>query len=172
MTPVLPVDYWRNENDFPEAVTRKKAYQFVSLDHSVFIPAGEDFVSGSLYYGSKMHDVLRAFGLAPAPIGKTFYVTDEEEQKTYKSTVDQDGTLTNLKLFVNVGGESVTEDAEGNVYVAAGQICVFNPEGKPIDTINVPERPSQLLFGGADRKTLFIAARSSLYAVRLRYAGR
>jgi sugar lactone lactonase YvrE len=172
MTPVLPVDYWRNENDFPEAVTRKKAYQFVSLDHSVFIPAGEDFVNGSLYYGSKMHDVLRAFGLAPAPIGKTFYVTDEEEQKTYKSMVDQDGTLTNLKLFVNVGGESVTEDAEGNVYVAAGQICVFNPEGKPIDTIDVPERPSQLLFGGADRKTLFIAARSSLYAVRLRYAGR
>ena len=172
MTPVLPVDYWRNENDFPEAVTRKKAYQFVSLDHSVFIPAGEDFVKGSLYYGSKMHDVLRAFGLAPAPIGKTFYVTDEEEQKTYKSTVDQDGTLTNLKLFVNVGGESVTEDAEGNVYVAAGQIYVFNPEGKPIDTIDVPERPSQLLFGGADRKTLFIAARSSLYAVRLRYAGR
>ena len=172
MTPVLPVDYWRNENDFPEAVTRKKAYQFVSLDHSVFIPAGEDFVKGSLYYGSKMHDVLRAFGLAPAPIGKTFYVTDEEEQKTYKSTVDQDGTLTNLKLFVNVGGESVTEDAEGNVYVAAGQIYVFNPEGKPIDTIDVAERPSQLLFGGADRKTLFIAARSSLYAVRLRYAGR
>jgi sugar lactone lactonase YvrE len=172
MTPVLPVDYWRNENDFPEAVTRKKAYQFVSLDHSVFIPAGEDFVSGSLYYGSKMHDVLRAFGLAPAPIGKTFYVTDEEEQKTYKSTVDQDGTLTNLKLFVNVGGESVTEDADGNVYIAAGQIYVFNPEGKPIDTIDVPERPSQLLFGGADRKTLFIAARSSLYAVRLRYAGR
>jgi sugar lactone lactonase YvrE len=75
-------------------------------------------------------------------------------------------------LFVNVGGESVTEDADGNVYVAAGQICVFNPEGKPIDTIDVPERPSQLLFGGADRKTLFIAARSSLYAVRLRYAGR
>jgi sugar lactone lactonase YvrE len=172
MTPVLPVDYWRNENDFPEAVTRKKAYQFVSLDHSVFIPAGEDFVNGSLYYGSKMHDVLRAFGLAPAPIGKTFYVTDEEEQKTYKSTVDQDGTLTNLKLFVNVGGESVTEDGRGNAYIAAGQIYVFNPEGKPIDTIDVPERPSQLLFGGADRKTLFIAARSSLYAVRLRYAGR
>jgi sugar lactone lactonase YvrE len=172
MTPVLPVDYWRNENDFPEAVTRKKAYQFVSPDHSVFIPAGEDFVNGSLYYGSKMHDVLRAFGLAPAPIGKTFYVTDEEEQKTYKSTVDQDGTLTNLKLFVNVGGESVTEDGRGNAYIAAGQIYVFNPEGKPIDTIDVPERPSQLLFGGADRKTLFIAARSSLYAVRLRYAGR
>ena len=172
MTPVLPVDYWRNQNDFPEAVTRKKPYQFVSLDQSVFIPAGDDFVKGSLYYGSKIHDVLRAFGLAPAPIGQTFYVTDEEEQKTYKSTVDQEGTLRDLKLFANVGGESVTEDAEGNVYIAAGQIYVFNPSGKLIDTIEVPERPSQLLFGGADRKTLFIAARSSLYAVQLRFTGR
>lgn len=172
MTPVLPVDYWRNQNDFPEAVTRKKPYQFVSLDQSVFIPAGDDFFKGSLYYGSKIHDVLRAFGLAPAPIGQTFYVTDEEEQKTYKSTVDPEGTLTNLKLFANVGGESVTEDAEGNVYIAAGQIYVFNPSGRLIDTIEVPERPSQLLIGGADRKTLFIAARSSLYAVQLRFTGR
>jgi hypothetical protein len=172
MTAVLPVDYWRNENDFAEAVTRTKPYQFVSLDRTIFIPAGEDFVKGSTYYGSKIHDVLRAFGLAPAPIGQTFYVSDEEEQKTYKSSPDQNGTLTGLKLFVNVGGESVTGDAEGNVYIAAGQIYVFNSSGKLVDTIEVPERPSQLLFGGADRKTLFIAARSSLYAVRLRFSGR
>ena len=99
-------------------------------------------------------------------------MSDEEEQKTYKSSPDQNGTLTGLKLFVNVGGESVTGDAEGNVYIAAGQIYVFNPSGKLVDTIEVPERPSQLLFGGADRKTLFIAARSSLYAVRLRFSGR
>lgn len=172
MTPVLPVDYWRNQNDFPAAVTRKRPYQFVSLDRSIFIPAGEDFVKGSTYYGSKIHDVLRAFGLAAAPIGQTFYVTDEEEQKTYKSIPDQDGTLTSLKLFENVGGESVTEDTEGNVYIAAGQVYVFNSSGKLVDTIEVPERPTQLLIGGAERKTLFIAARSSLYAVRLRFSGR
>jgi len=129
-------------------------------------------VNGELYYGSKMHDVLRAFGLAPATIGQPFYVCDEEEQKTYKAIVDSHGTLTKLQLFANVGGESVTEDSEGNVYVAAGQIYVFNPSGKLVGTIEVPERPSQLLFGGADRRTLFIAARTSLYAVRPRYEGR
>src|SRR6267378_2586260 len=63
MTPVLPVDYWRNENDFPATREKKKPYQYVSLDRSIFIPAGEDFVTGSLYYGSKIHDVLLAFGL-------------------------------------------------------------------------------------------------------------
>jgi hypothetical protein len=172
MTPIVPMDYWRNENDFREAVTRTKAYQFVSLDRSTFIPAGEDFVTGKLYYGSKMHDVLRAFGLAPAPIGRSVYVCDEEEQKTYRAIVSEDGTLTNLSLFANIGGESITEDAQGNVYIAAGQVYVFDAAGKLVDTIEVPERPAQLLFGGADRKTLFVAARSSLYSVHLRYAGR
>jgi Pectate lyase superfamily protein/SMP-30/Gluconolactonase/LRE-like region len=172
MTPVLPVDYWRNENDVPEFAVRRRPYQFVSLDRSTFIPANKDFVSGELYYGSKMHDVLRAFGMAPATIGQSFYVCDEEQQKTYKALVGPDGTLSNLQLFANVGGESVAEDREGNVYVAAGQIYVFNPSGKLVATIDVPERPSQLLFGAPDRKTLFIAARSSLYSVQLRYEGR
>jgi sugar lactone lactonase YvrE len=168
MTPILPVDYWRNENDFAEIAMRAKPYQFVSLDHSTFIPAGEDFVIGQLYYGSKIHDVLRAFGLAPAKIGQTFYVSDESEEKTYRATVAEDGTLKNLQLFANVGGESVTEDDQGNVFIAAGQIYVYNPAGKLIGSIDVPERPSQLLFGGPDRKILFIAARTALYAVQLR----
>jgi sugar lactone lactonase YvrE len=172
LTPVLPADQWRNHNDFREAVTKKKPYQFVSLDRTTFIPAGEDFVTGELYYGSKMHDVIRAFGLAPAKIGEHFDICDEEEQKTYTATVDADGALTNPQLFVNVGGESVAEDTQGNVYIAAGQIYVFNTAGKLIDTIDVPERPSQLVFGGPDRKTLFIAARTSLYSAAMRNAGR
>jgi sugar lactone lactonase YvrE len=168
MTPILPVDYWRNENDFPETVVKRKPYQYVSPDHSVFIPTGNDFVTGQLYYGSKIHDVLRAFGLAPARTGQAFYVTDENEEKTYRTTVADDGTLTNLKLFANVGGESVAEDSKGNVYIAAGQIYVYNSDGKELGVVDVPERPSQLLFGGSDKKTLFIAARTSLYSVRTR----
>jgi len=58
------------------------------------------------------------------------------------------------------------------VYIAAGQIHVYSPAGKLVDTIEVPERPLQLVFGGADRRTLFIPARTSLYAVRTRYPGR
>jgi len=43
----------------------------------------------------------------------------------------------------------------------AGQIFVYNPSGERIGTIEVPERPfANFMFGGADRKTLFIAARS------------
>lgn len=171
MSAVLPVIHWRNENDFTEKIPVKKPYQFVSPDRTVFIPAGEDFVNGQLYYGSKIHDVIRAFGLSRATIGQTYYVSDESEEKTYSATVEPDGTLSSLKLFAELGGEGITSDADGNVYIAAGQVLVYNPSGKLIDTIEVPERPTQLLFGGRDGKTLFIAARSSLYAVETQHQG-
>ncbi|HSU30015.1 MAG TPA: SMP-30/gluconolactonase/LRE family protein [Bryobacteraceae bacterium] len=84
-------------------------------------------------------------------------------------TVSPDGTISDLKLFAERGGEAVTTDANGNVYIAAGQIFVYNPQGREIDTINVPERPLGLVFG-TDGKTLFITARTSLYAIRPRFA--
>ncbi len=172
MTPVLPVNHWRNENDFPEKIPVKKLFQFISPDGSTFIPAGEDFVSGALYYGSKIHDVLRAFSMAPAVASQPYYVTDESEQKTYVGSVGVDGTISNLKLFAERGGEGVTSDEKGNVYIAAGQVFVYDPAGHLIDTIEIPERPVQLLFGGSDGTTLFILARSSLYAVQSRFKGR
>ena len=168
LTAVLPVDHWRLENDFADEVPVPKPYQFLSPDRTTFIPAGEDFVSGRLYYGSKLHDVIRAFGLAAAAPGRPFYVSDEEELQTYSATVDDSGALAGVKLFAESGGEGLAVDRQGNVYIAAGQIFVYNPAGKQIDTIEVPERPLQIVFGGADRSTLFIAGRTSLYSVRIR----
>jgi hypothetical protein len=171
MTPVLPVDYWRNENDFLETIPVKQPYHYISPDRTTFLPAAKDFVTGELYYGSKLNNTLRAFGLAPTVPGQPYYVTDENEEKTYSATTGDDGTISNLKLFAERGGESVAWDEQGNVYIAAGQVYVYNPAGELIDTIDIPERPSQLLFGDSDRKTLFVLARSSLYAIQTRYKG-
>jgi sugar lactone lactonase YvrE len=171
MTPIVPADYWRNENDFPEAVARKQPYQYISPDGTTFLPADENFVSGQLYYGSKLNNTLRAFGFGRATPGRPFYVTDENGEKTYIATVDDSGTISNLKLFAERGGESVASDEAGNVYIAAGQVFVYSSSGQWIDTIDVPERPSQLLFGGQDGMTLFILARSSLYAVKTLHQG-
>jgi hypothetical protein len=172
MTPVLPVDYWRNENDFLETSTVRQPYQFISPDGTTFLSAGADFVTGELYYGSKLNNTLRAFGFAPAMAGQPYYVTDENGEKTYSASVGGYGTISHLKLFAERGGESVTVDSNGNVYVAAGQVYVYNSKGEMIDTIDIPERPSQLLFGGSDGRTLFVLARSSLYAIQTRYKGR
>ena len=162
-TPLLPV------TDYHVSLPpRPRPFQYVSPDGSTFLTAGQDFASGAMAWGVKSADVLRAFGLAPATPGKPFYLTDESELRTYSATVGPDGGLSDVKLFAEQGGEGVAVDADGNVYIAAGQIYVYNPAGKWIDTIDVPERPLQLVFGGKDRRTLFIPARTSLYAVEIR----
>jgi hypothetical protein len=172
LTPVLPVNFWRNENDFEQAVVVPRSWQFVSPDKSVFIPVKQDFVDNDLYYGIRMQDVIRAFGLAPVTPGKPFYISDESEEKTWSVTVGEDGSISNPKLFAEQGGEGVAVDSEGNVYLAAGQIFVYNPAGTLIDTIKVPERPLQLLFGGSDGRTLYILTHATLYATRTRIGGR
>jgi sugar lactone lactonase YvrE len=111
-----------------------------------------------------MADVLRAFSLGKVTAGKPFYVSDERQKKTYAADVNADGSLTQLRLFANQGGESVAVAPDGKVYLAAGQIYVYHPDGSPAGEIDVPERPISIVFGGKDRQTLFILARTSLYS--------
>jgi sugar lactone lactonase YvrE len=132
----------------------------------------QNFIDNELYYGIKMHDIVRAFGLQTAIPGKPLYFSDESEGKTYSVSIGEDGSISNPKLFAEQGGEGVAVDAEGNVYLAAGQIFVYSASGKRMDTIAVPERPLQLLFGGSDKKTLFILTHTGLYSVRTRIGGR
>jgi len=168
MTAMLAVNRWMGDSEFLRDSTAPKPSHYVSPDGTTFIPADRDFTTGAMMWGTKMADVLRAFRLAPAVAGQLFYVTNEAEMKTWTFNVQPDGTLCDPKLFVHEGGESVAVDAQGNVYIAAGQILVFDSSGKRIDTIEVPQRPTSLVFGGKDRKTLFITARSSLYSVQIK----
>jgi len=62
-------------------------------------------------------------------------------------------------------------DEHGNIYATGQAVTVWSPDGTQIDTIEVPEQPANVCFGGNDNRTLFITARTSLYAVRLRVAG-
>jgi len=139
---------------------------------STVLPASADFLSGAVSWGVKSSPQIRSFGLAPVLPGQPFYVTDEAELTTWAADVNPDGSLSDFRLFADQGGEGVAVDGRGNVYIAAGHIHVYSPAGKLIGTIEVPERPLQVVFGGADRRTLFVPARTSLYSVRMRYPGR
>jgi len=166
MTAVLASDRWKLRGDLLDPAPIRRGFQYLSADHTIFLPTGEDFTSGALYYGTKMANVLRTFGLQPAVSGVPFYVTDEEEQKTYAAHVEPDGTLTGLKLFAERGGEGVASDASGNVYLAAGEIFVYQPDGKEVSTVMVPERPVNLVVSHTgSRNILYILARTSLYAL-------
>lgn len=165
-TLVLPMTDWIQTEAIHSGQPLGRPFQFVSPDGSTYLPVGQEFLDGALTWGVKLMDTIRSFGLAPATPGKPFYVTEESGMRTYVADVQPDGTLVDARLFCEQGGESVVAGPDGNVYLAAGQIYVYSPAGKLLKTIETPERPIQLAFGGPDGHTLFICARTSLYAVK------
>ena len=181
---LLPVNYWNNgefqdqlnfdsltyttlAEMFARDVTTPKAKEYLSPDGSLFLPAGRVFQQGPPdASGWRFSDNLDTYGFTTALPGHRIYVSSESEDITYSALVTADGTLTDLTPFANRGGESVAVDNSGNVYVANGQIFVYNPAGKLMSQINVPERPIDIVFGGANHATLFILAHHALFALK------
>ncbi|MFC1552535.1 SMP-30/gluconolactonase/LRE family protein [Candidatus Latescibacterota bacterium] len=116
-------------------------------------------------------DMFNPNGVIGTPDGKRLYVSNYIENKTYMFDINGDGTLSNKRLFAPEGDDGMTMDNEGNVYLTGKTITVYNPEGVKIDSIEVPETPSNLTFCGTDKKTLFITARTSVYSIRMRTQG-
>ena len=168
LTAVHANDYWALREKLAHPETSTNRFQFISADGKMFLSADEDFSTGALFYGTKMADVLRTFGLQPSSATKPFYVSDEEEQKTYAAHLDASGNLTDVKLFAERGGEGVASDSSGNVYIASGEVFVYKPNGSDAGVIRMPERPINLVVARAGRKEkLYILARTSLYEVDL-----
>ena len=183
---LLPVNYWnngefKNQLDFKtftyttlaemfaQDVSTPKAREYVSPDESVFLPAGRVFQQGPPdYTGWRFSDNLDTYGFTVAIPGHRIYVSSASEDRTYSALVGPDGTLSDLKPFAERGGESVAVDRNGKVCVANGQIFVYDPAGKEIGQIDVPERPIDIVFGGADHRTLFILAHHALFAAEVR----
>lgn len=186
-TVLLPVNYWNNgefkdqlhpdtltyttlADMFAQDVSELKAREYVSPDGSTFLPAGRVFQQGPAtdISGWRFSGNLDTHSFIPAAPGSRVYISSESEDITYSAVVNANGTLADLKPFAYRGGESVATDANGNVYVANGEIFVYNAKGRQIAEIDVPERPLDLVFGGQDHKTLFILAHHALYATYIR----
>jgi hypothetical protein len=184
---ILPANWWNNgefqdqlnldtmryttlAEMFAADATTPKTREYVSQDRSVFLPAGRVFQQGPANdtSGWRFSDNLDTYGFQIAEPGQQVYVSSESEDITYSAKVKPDGTLADLKPFVQRGGESVAVDEGGNVYVANGQVFVYASNGTQIARIDVPERPIQLIFGGADHRTLFILAHHALFAAKTR----
>jgi gluconolactonase len=112
-------------------------------------------------------DMVRPNGLIGAPDGKRLYVADHGANQTYLYSIRPDGTLADKKLFAGQGSDGMTLDAEGNLYLTAEAVTVYNPSGQKIRTIEVPQTPSNVCFDPSGT-TLYITARQSLYAIDLK----
>ena len=118
-----------------------------------------------------LYFVLFIAGAANADLSST----DRKHVRAFY--VQPDGTLANGRVFAEDvfeaghGPDGMKVDVNGNLYVAAGFVWVFDSTGKHLGNIVAPEAPANLAFGGPDNKTLFLTARTSVYRVPLKVQG-
>ena len=91
----------------------------------------------------------RPNGIALAPDGRTLYVSNSDEQNVRAYDLDKNGAASNERILIS-GIEGVPDgicvDEKGNLYVAANQIQVYSPEGKPLGEIRDRRDSLQLRF--------------------------
>lgn len=120
-------------------------------------------------------DLDRPNGLAFSPDQKKLYIADSGRPRHIKMfDVKDDGTLGPAVVFGQTdrgNPDGMKCDEQGNLWVASGGIVVFNPQGQQIGRIDLSESASNLAFGGADGKTIYITARTGLYAIKTNVRG-
>jgi len=124
-------------------------------------------------------DMSAPNGLAFTPDEKYLYVDDSVKKNILRYEVLPNGTLANATVFLDMsktGIEGVPDgikvDTKGNVYCAGpGGIWVISPDGTKLGVIKPPEVPANLNWGDDDARTLYMTARTGLYAIRLNIPG-
>ncbi len=124
-------------------------------------------------------DLTQPNGLAFSPDGKHFYVDDSEQRNIRVYDVLPNGSLSNGRLFGSEAGakhdgvpDGMRVDTAGNLYVTGPRgIWVWDAEGHHLGTIEMPEQPANLIWGGSGFGTLYITAGTSVYKVQTKAHG-
>jgi gluconolactonase len=124
-------------------------------------------------------DIATPNGLAFSPDEKYLYANGSGAKYVRRYDVQPDDTLTNSRMFLDMSSDTapgITDgmkvDTQGNVYESGPRgVWIISPEGKHLGTILVPELVANVAFGDADNKTLYIAARTSVYKIRVNIPG-
>lgn len=124
-------------------------------------PGGEVFLVSD--------DFQQPNGIGLSPDESTLYVADSQAGGLVAFPVMADGSAgVGTPLIPSGPTDGIAVDDAGNLYLTtANGVEVYAADGTSWGTITVPEQPANCAFGGADRKTLFITARTGLYSVDL-----
>ena len=127
-----------------------------------------------------LDDFEKPNGLAFSPDGRTLYVCDTARYHVRAFTIEKSGNLVvgSGRIFATLdpgqpgGPDGMKVDLDGRVYVAVALgVWVFEPDGTLLGILGLPQRPSNLNWGGPDGKTLAITAVDHVYRVRFNVAG-
>jgi gluconolactonase len=119
-------------------------------------------------------------GLAFSPDERVLYVANTRwAQYIHALELDAAGALRRRRIFADMSSDEtdgvpdgLKVDVEGRVYCTGpGGTWVFAPDGARLGILRTPEIPANLCFGGPDLRTLFLTARTSVYALRVRAPG-
>jgi gluconolactonase len=137
----------------------------------------------TLLGGDRDHPGDAPNGIAFSPDEKTLYVT-AGFRKTLAYDVLPDDTVANPRVFLDAGNDGMKTDNLGNVFqvnaVGQGEVLITAPSGKRLGTIQLPQiggepRPricaSNVAFGDADGKELYITSCTHLFRVHLKVSG-
>ena len=119
-------------------------------------------------------------GLAFAPDERTLYVANTRwSQYIHAFELDGAGAVVRRRIFADMSSDEtegvpdgMKVDVDGRVFCTGpGGTWVFAPDGTRLGVIRTPEVPANLAFGGADLRTLFLTARTSIYTLRVKVPG-
>lgn len=150
--PLYVRDYWtRGDSEQP-------------VEGVYFLPEGESqlvLVDGTL---------VKPNGVIGSADGTKLYVADIGAGKIFSYRIEADGGLADRQFFCEHTSDGLAIDDEGNVYATGRDgVTVYGPDGKKIETIDVPEGwTANVTFGGPERDRLFVTAMSGLYSIRMR----
>jgi gluconolactonase len=124
-------------------------------------------------------DLAQPNGLAFSPDGRKLYIDDSERRDIRVYDVGPGGTLSNGRLFGEEPGgkgdgvpDGIRVDRGGNLFVTGPRgVWVWDPAGRHVGTIVMPEQPANLAWGDADLGTLYLTAAHSVYRLRTKTHG-
>ena len=146
---------------------------------SMELPAPAVFLIKNGVVQLLLDDYRTPNGLAFSPDEKYLYVNDTQRRLILRYDVQPGDTIANGRVFIDMNNDQapgnpdgMKVDARGNVYCTGpGGVWIISPEGKHLGTILLPENATNMNFGDADGKTLYITDRRSLARIRLKVAG-
>src|ERR1700730_5579762 len=124
-------------------------------------------------------DIATPNGLAFSPDEKYLTANGSKNKYVRRYDVQPDDTLTNSRMFIDMSSDpagGITDgmkvDTQGNVYESGPRgIWILSPAGKHLGTILTPEFVANVCFGDRDNKTLYVAARTGVYKIRVNIPG-